>query len=76
MTRKHTKAPAKTKRGKRKQRKRGSVTKPQLRTAHAAKKSPVELDREITQAISLWRSRRQHSVLAEGFAAIPGVAVE
>ena len=73
MTRKRTKPPAKTKRG---QRKRTSVTKPSLRTVHAAKKSPAELDQEIAQALSRRRSRRQHSTLAKGFAAIPGVAVE
>ena len=42
----------------------------------ANKKSPAQLDREITEAISRHVERRSHATLAKGFALVPGFVVE
>lgn len=75
MTRKRSKPSKPSKKSKRDKRKR-SVSKASPRAIRAAKTSPAQLDREIAAALSRHRSRRHHSTLAKGFAAIPSVVVE
>lgn len=71
MTRKRSKRPRESTRSKRK---RPRVMRASRHPIHATKKSPAQLDREITEALSRRSSR--HSTLAKGFASVPGLTVE